>query len=187
LVISTESMILILVASVIPFDLYYFWYAELFCAVHDFRQMRWVAHGSQDSEHLSPPACPASAVCTSCVFICFLINCKFTVGDVQCTPRVVCQLCHFEYFLGCYVQYPRSVLSRSSTRLTRDNPPPPHIFLVSDISQLKVLAAASYSAQSHVLRVCFSSGVDGSEMTILRGNMAKCRYLLKNHSNTFNP
>ena len=39
-----------------------------------------VAHGSQDSEHLSPPACPASAVCASCVFICFPINCTFTVG-----------------------------------------------------------------------------------------------------------
>jgi len=89
-------------------------------------------------------------------------------------------------FLSCYVQYPRSVLSRSSTRLTRDNPPPPHIVLVSDISQLKVLAATSYSAHSHILRVwCFCSGVADSERTILRGNVAKCRYLLKTRSNTW--
>jgi hypothetical protein len=101
----------------------------------------------------------------------------YAMGGLLTVPVLV--------FLRCYVQYPRSVLSRSSTRLTRDNPPPPHISLVSDISQLKVLAATSYSAQSHVLRVCcFSSGMDDSETTILRGNMAKCRYLLKKHSST---
>ena len=69
----------------------------------------------------------------------------YTMGGLLTVPGRV--------FLSCYVQYPRSFPSRSSTRLTRDNPPPPHTVLVSDISQLKVLAANSYSARSHILRV----------------------------------
>lgn len=101
----------------------------------------------------------------------------YAVGGLLTVPGRV--------FLSCYVQYPRSVRSRSSTRLTRDNPPPPHIFLVSDISQPMLLATITYSAHSHILRVCcFCSGVDDSERTIPRGNVSKCRCLLKHRNNT---